>query len=598
MKPERSTVFVCGVVALFPATSLFARSSASQRETPPAVAFQNVQLISMEKNGVETGQTVIVERGVIVAIGRAGDLAVPTGAVVIDGAGRYLLPGLTDAHVHLESWMGVRRDFGDAPLYLASGVTSVVNLRGTPTFLDWKRRVEAGDLEGPTIYTTGEFLIGPWGPALRQPSGALVVGPNVESVESVEQEVTRQVQLGVDAIKFYGGLPRHAYLRMTEAARNARIPVVGHRPITLGIKELLEGRQALAHVYMLSNLYFWPVTSNRPILLVNAAALLLLVVCVVAAMVAKLMGGGRSVTHDVALARARVRRTGLAMLLGGAIALLLQLDIFLFARIASPWAILILFAIVAGFIAATTIAAGIATLRVWQHRKAPGPTRANGLLTTAAGLGLCAAMAGFWVPMAWRTTDRGLEHLGRQLHAAGIPAQTTLVAFAVLASPSDQLRQRQGDPALEHLAPAIRDGWRALPAEAPAVPPWAMEFMKRVTAALHRAGVLLVAGTDALGAPFVVPGVSLHQELQLLTECGLTPFEALRTATVNPAVFLGREKEFGTVAVGKRADLVLVERNPLEDLSSLKQPIGVMSRGHWWSRDVLQQKLSALRAGR
>jgi len=80
-----------------------------------------------------------------------------------------------------------------------------------------------------------------------------------------------------------------------------------------------------------------------------------------------------------------------------------------------------------------------------------------------------------------------------------------------------------------------------------------MDFMKRVTATLHRAGVPLVAGTDALGAPLIVPGISIHEELRLLTESGLTPYEALRTATINPAVFLRKDQEFGTVHVGKRA---------------------------------------------
>ena len=105
-----------------------------------------------------------------------------------------------------------------------------------------------------------------------------------------------------------------------------------------------------------------------------------------------------------------------------------------------------------------------------------------------------------------------------------------------------------------------------------------------------------MAGTDALGAPLIVPGTSLHQELQLLAESGLTPYEALRTATVNAAVLLGQEKDFGTITVGKRADLVLVDRNPLQDLIAVRQPVGVMVRGRWFSRDELQRMLAPLRA--
>jgi imidazolonepropionase-like amidohydrolase len=97
-----------------------------------------------------------------------------------------------------------------------------------------------------------------------------------------------------------------------------------------------------------------------------------------------------------------------------------------------------------------------------------------------------------------------------------------------------------------------------------------------------------------MGVPLIVPGASLHRELQLLTESGLTPYEAIRTATINVAVFLGKGEEFGTVAEGKRADLLLVDANPLQDLARLKAPVGVMVRGKWLTREELHQRLTAL----
>ncbi|OLE81405.1 MAG: hypothetical protein AUG74_00765 [Bacteroidetes bacterium 13_1_20CM_4_60_6] len=103
-----------------------------------------------------------------------------------------------------------------------------------------------------------------------------------------------------------------------------------------------------------------------------------------------------------------------------------------------------------------------------------------------------------------------------------------------------------------------------------------------------------MAGTDAMGFPFVTPGSSLHHEIKLLTQSGLTPFEAMRAATVVPASFLGKDKEFGTIATGKRADLLLVEENPLKDVTRLRRPIGVMARGRWFTRDELQQMVTAL----
>ena len=132
---------------------------------------------------------------------------------------------------------------------------------------------------------------------------------------------------------------------------------------------------------------------------------------------------------------------------------------------------------------------------------------------------------------------------------------------------------------MEYLDETVRTRWRRLPQAGS--PGYAYHrFMKKVVGALHRAGVPLVAGTDAMGFPLIVPGASLHRELQLLTESGLTPYEAIRAATINPAVFLGKEKEFGTVAEGKRADSLLVDEST-SGPRALKQPLGVMVRGRW-----------------
>ena len=123
-------------------------------------------------------------------------------------------------------------------------------------------------------------------------------------------------------------------------------------------------------------------------------------------------------------------------------------------------------------------------------------------------------------------------------------------------------------------------------------------FMKRVAGALHRAGVPLLAGTDAMGFPRIAPGASLHHELRLLIESGLSPYEAMRAATVAPATFLAQDDEFGTVAAGKRADLLLVDGNPLQEIGYLAQPVGVMARGRWFPRERLRQMLAPLASDR
>jgi imidazolonepropionase-like amidohydrolase len=96
--------------------------------------------------------------------------------------------------------------------------------------------------------------------------------------------------------------------------------------------------------------------------------------------------------------------------------------------------------------------------------------------------------------------------------------------------------------------------------------------------ALHDAGAVVLAGTDTPN-PFVVPGTAIHRELALFVAAGLTPKEALATATRDAALFLGQEGEWGTIEPGKRADLVLLAANPLANIAAASKPVRVMVRG-------------------
>ena len=107
-----------------------------------------------------------------------------------------------------------------------------------------------------------------------------------------------------------------------------------------------------------------------------------------------------------------------------------------------------------------------------------------------------------------------------------------------------------------------------------------------LTKALHDAGARLVVGTDS-PHPFVVPGFAVHDELQNFVDAGLTPYEALRAATADAAEFMNAAGEFGVVKAGARADLILVEGNPLEDVHNASRIVGVMVRGHWRARSEL-----------
>jgi imidazolonepropionase-like amidohydrolase len=108
---------------------------------------------------------------------------------------------------------------------------------------------------------------------------------------------------------------------------------------------------------------------------------------------------------------------------------------------------------------------------------------------------------------------------------------------------------------------------------------------------MFRAGVPLLAGTDVMN-PYCLPGFSLHDELALLVESGLTPLAALQAATLRPAEFLGRTSELGSVAPGKRADLVLLSADPLADIHNTTQIQAVWLRGKYFDRAALDQLLA------
>jgi imidazolonepropionase-like amidohydrolase len=112
---------------------------------------------------------------------------------------------------------------------------------------------------------------------------------------------------------------------------------------------------------------------------------------------------------------------------------------------------------------------------------------------------------------------------------------------------------------------------------------------------LHAVNVPFLAGTDTPAGVDVIPGISLHLELQRFVAAGFTPLEALQTATLNPADFLNRRGDFGTVQVGRIADLVLLQANPLENIANTRAIAGVVADGHYLSGDDLAQLRTRLK---
>jgi imidazolonepropionase-like amidohydrolase len=556
------------------------------------VAFINVNTITMVDDRVRPDQVVIVRGGRITSMGARDRIPVPDDAIVVDGGGRYLVPGLADSHVHLDgdgTRTGTSRgDFGDGPLYLAHGVTSVINMRGLTEHLEWRRRIERGELVGPTIYTSGEF----------------VNEPRVNTPDEVQSELEAQVRAGYDLIKFrpvYSretgyltteGLSRPAYLRLNDAARELGIPLTGHAPVNLGLEALLEARQSLAHIGELSHVYFLPMLGNLHWLVVTAISFATLTVIAVTTGLATVRNRWRPLPpapHAVS----RVRELAGLQLLAAAIAAACAIFFLPGGPYFASGTLRVVFTAMLLLVAVATTAIVLKTVTIWSEHETTGGARVQAAVASVAGIALAWAALAFWVPVVWRSTPRGIDHVAGMVRAAGISVQTTLVAYDAVGGAGR--RALVADAAIDYMQPDVQARWRRLRTPSPRLR--YTDFMQALAGALHRAGVPLVVGTDAMGYPLVVPGASLHRELELLVESGLAPVDALRAATRAPAVLLRRPLEFGRIAPGARADLLLVNGNPLERIGRLRDIEGVMARGRWYSRHDLDLMLQALASG-
>lgn len=164
---------------------------------------------------------------------------------------------------------------------------------------------------------------------------------------------------------------------------------------------------------------------------------------------------------------------------------------------------------------------------------------------------------------------------------------------------SDELAAR-GDPREAWQRPATRAEWRQLAHESVpeelAAGRAVFARQQRLVGELHAAGVGILAGTDTSDEPWVFAGSSLHDELELLVEAGLTPLEALRTATLNPARYRGDEAREGFLGAGATADLVLLAGDPTEDIAHLRGIRAVVLRGRHLDRAALDALIATTEA--
>jgi hypothetical protein len=477
---------------------------------------------------------------------------------------------------------------------LRHGITSVFNLRGFPEHLDWRARIAAGEIVAPWLYTSGEF----------------VNEPRVTTPEQARAEVRAQAQAGYDMIKFrevvehgVGVLTTHGVDRATfdafhAARRELGIPALGHAPHGLGLEAVIENGHTLAHMGELVQLHFFP--RQRPVMfwpyLGGLGVLAGLGVLGLAARPVWRTPATRYAPHFLLAAACGAAAFGLAITLipGGQF----------YGEETLIGAMALLFVAMAAF--------GLWSAQgAWFARPAGvGGAMSRFAVLAGGGIALAMAISGLVsaLPIASKGTAHEMQRVAARLAESDLHVGTTLVLY------DEFIRLRRGEEPRIDAAQAdyfltdfrlrfhgarsyfgtMRWDWRSMPSVELVITRY-HDFTRELTGHLHAAGVPLLAGTDAFGVPIVPPGQSMHAELDILVEAGLSPYEALRTATMEPARFLGREGQFGVIAPGARADMVLVAANPLYDLVTLREPQAVVLAGRWLPRGVLDEKLSALK---
>ena len=178
------------------------------------------------------------------------------------------------------------------------------------------------------------------------------------------------------------------------------------------------------------------------------------------------------------------------------------------------------------------------------------------------------------------------------------PTFTVLRVHSYWTAPETRERARS-----EYVPAAVRDSWpnspftqlmNTIPAAAVEAQRQVFDFELEVVGRMHRAGVQILAGTDC-SIPYIIQGFSLHHELEWLVKAGLSPMEALRSATLRPAQYFGIADSAGSIAKGKFADLVLLSANPLRDISNTQKIESVVVAGRYLNRAELDKMLDSMK---
>jgi imidazolonepropionase-like amidohydrolase len=463
---------------------LFAVSMAQEK---PAAAISSggastttyiihVTVIDPENSKETQDRTVIISGDRISEVRDSEGMEPPAGAKVVDGRGKYLIPGLWDMHVHAVFDERLDSMF---PTFVANGVLGIRDM-GTSMPLaeidQLRKETASGSRLGPRIVAAGPILDGR--PKPLRPNFLAINTP-----EEGRETVQRLKSGGADFIKVYSQLSRDSFLAIVEEAKKQNIPFAGHVPFSVSALEASDaGQKSMEHLWGI----YLSCSSREEELR------------------SEMLKGGFNLPGSE-----RIR---------------LELDE-----------------------AAASYDEDKAA-KVFAHL----------------------AKNGTWMVPTFTAVLRDSE------------------IFSVRVTTN---------PRLQYIPPPIQKRWTEAASAGAAIKSKSFDRKIQVVGAMHRAGVPFLAGTDtAWIQPYTYAGFSLHDELALLVRAGLTPMESLQTATINPARFLGMEKDLGTIEKGKIANLVLLDADPTADIHNTTKISAVFVGGKQFDHPALDQMLRSAEA--
>jgi imidazolonepropionase-like amidohydrolase len=441
------------------------------------LAVTNVTILDVEDGTRRTGQTLVIKNDRISKVGPSAEIKTPKDAELIDGTGKYLIPGLWDMHVHSHREARWKYHY---PLFLAHGVLGVrdagSHLGSALAAMEWTKTNPIA----PHIVWGSPIIDG--APQINS------FGLSAEDAQSARILVREMKKYGFAFVKSYDRLTPEAYFALADEAKKQKIPLEGHVPLSLTPQDVVAAGQTVI---------------DHLTLVVEAC---------------------------------------------------------------SPEA--------------------LALIRK-EYEKAPREAESLGFLmdekivNAFADVDMAACR-----PLFEEFAAHGVWH---------VPTLIQMYGFFRADEP-----EISSDPRIAFTTPALAAEWKEWSETADrgelAIGKRAFAAQMRSIRALQDAGVGLLAGTDASSESYVFAGGGVHDEMKLMVDAGLTPLEALQTATLNPLLYLGRTRATPVISKGEAADLVLLDADPLTDIANTTKIVGVFARGDYFDRGELDALLDDARA--